>query len=90
MNTIQVAFPSEEWQELVGLSQQEQVSPMYLLLQAVRRFLEERNRLARARQSLQDSFGIWKDRDDLDADSMILVQKLRQEWDIHERHLELV
>lgn len=89
MNTVQVSLPSQEWHELVGLSQQEQVSTVYLLKQAVRNFLDEKKRLSRARQGLQKSFGVWADRDDLDKESVVVVNDLRREWDEREQRLGL-
>ncbi len=35
---------------------------------------------SRARQGLQKSFGIWADRDDLNRDSIVIVNELRCEW----------
>jgi hypothetical protein len=89
MNTVQVSLPSQEWQELVGLSQQEQVSPVYMLKQAVRNFLDEKKRLSRARQGLQKSFGVWADRDDLNEESITIVNEMRREWDEREQRLGL-
>ncbi len=89
MNTVQVSLPSQEWHELVGLSQQEQVSPVYMLKQAVRHFLDEKKRLSRARQGLQKSFGIWADRSDLNDESVSIVNEMRREWDEREQRLGL-
>lgn len=85
MNTVQVSLPSQEWRELVGLSQQEQVPTVHLLQQAVRSFLDEKKRLARVRQGLQKSFGVWADRDDLDRESAVIVNELRGEWNEREQ-----
>lgn len=85
MSTVQVTLPSQEWRELVGLSQQEQVPTVHLLQQAVRNFLDEKKRLARARQGFQRSFGLWADRDDLNKESIVIVNELRSEWDEREQ-----
>lgn len=89
MDTVQVLLPGQEWRELVGLSEQEQVSPVYMLKQAVRHFLDEKKRLACARQGLQKSFGIWADRDDLNEESVTVINDMRREWDEREQRLGL-
>lgn len=90
MDGVRVRLPRKEWEELVRLGQEEDVSPDGLLQQAVKRFLDEKRRQLEARRALRDSFGIWKDRDDLGADSTVIVDELRQEWDERERRLGLV
>ena len=87
MSTVQVSLPSQEWHELVGLSQQEQVSPVYMLKQAVRHFLDEKKRLSGVRQGLQKSFGVWANRDDLKEESTTIVNAMRREWDEREQRL---
>lgn len=89
MDTVQVRLSGKEWQELVRLGQEGNVSPDRLLNLAVRRFVDEKKRLRRARRALQESFGVWKDRDDLEADSTVIVGELRREWDERERRLGL-
>lgn len=89
MNTVQVSLPSQEWHELVGLSQQEQVSPVSMLKQAVRHFLDEKKRLSCVRQGMQKSFGVWADRDDLNEESITIVNEMRREWDEREQRLGL-
>jgi hypothetical protein len=40
-------------------------------------------------ESLQESFGVWKDRDDIQSDSIVIVDKWRKEWDEREQRLGL-
>ncbi|HOU12500.1 MAG TPA: hypothetical protein PKZ84_05245 [Anaerolineae bacterium] len=85
MSTVQVTLPSQEWRELVGLSQQEQIPTVQLLQQAVRNFLDAKKRVARSRQGFQKSFGLWADRNDLDKESIVIVNELRCEWNEREQ-----
>jgi hypothetical protein len=89
MSTVQVQLPSKDWEELVGLGRQEQVPPGHLLEQAVRRFLEEKKRRSQARKAIRESFGLWKNRADLETDSAVMVRNLRREWDEREQRLGL-
>ena len=89
MGAVQVRLPKEEWEKLVWLGRHEEVSPNHLLELAVRHFVDEKKHLRRARRALQESFGIWRDRDDLKTDSTVLVDGLRQEWDEREQRLGL-
>jgi len=82
-----VSVPDAEWQELVKLSAQEGVPPESLLEKALRRYLSEVRRIAEARRLLRQSFGVWKNRDDLGGDSVDIVNKLREEWDERTRRL---
>lgn len=81
MTTVDVCLPEKVWQDLVALGEREKRSPDVLLEQAVQYFLEKRQEEGQAPQGLQESFGIWRDRDDLTSDSVTLVEKLREEWD---------
>jgi len=37
--------------------------------------------------ALQDSFGVWRDRDDLTGDSTAMVRSMREEWQDREARL---
>ena len=37
--------------------------------------------------ALQDSFGVWRDRDDLTGDSAAMVRSMREEWQDREARL---
>jgi len=87
MSTVRVHISEKVWQDLVLLGQKEQASPDNLLEQAVRRFLQEKRDRPEHRRGLQESFGIWKERDDLQADSTAIVDQLRREWDEREQRL---
>ena len=89
MSTIQIRLPKTVWQELVSLGQEEATSPNHLLEQAARRFLVKKRRRGLARKTLHESFGVWKDRNDLEVDSMVVVDEMRQEWDEREQRLGL-
>ena len=89
VSMIQIRLPKTVWQELVSLGQKEAASPNHLLEQAVRRFLEEKRRRGLAHKMLHESFGVWKDRNDLAADSTVVVAEMRQEWDEREQRLGL-
>ena len=89
MSTVQIRLSKTVWQELVSLGQEEATSPDHLLEQAARRFLEEKRRRRLAHKTLYKSFGVWKDRDDLAADSTVIVDEMRQEWDEREQRLGL-
>jgi hypothetical protein len=89
MSTVRVHLSEKVWRELVLLGQKEQASPDNLLEQAVRRFLQEREARLEHRRGLQESFGVWKERDDLKADSTVIVDELRGEWDEREQRLGL-
>ncbi|MBS3784674.1 MAG: hypothetical protein KGY78_09550 [Anaerolineae bacterium] len=89
MSKVQVDLPVHIWQELVSLGRQEAASPDQLLERAVRDFLEDRRRQRAGLEALQESFGIWGNRDDLEADSSTLVEEWRQEWDERERRIGL-
>ena len=89
MSTVRVYLSEKVWQELVLLGQKEQASPDNLLEQAVRRFLQEKGVRLEHRRGLQESFGVWKERDDLKADSTVIVDELRGEWDEREQRLGL-
>ncbi|RLC61801.1 MAG: hypothetical protein DRI48_10325 [Chloroflexi bacterium] len=89
MSTVRVHLPKKVWQELVLLGQKEQASPDNLLEQAVRRFLQEKGVRLEHRRGLQQSFGIWKERDDLKTDSTAIIDELRGEWDEREQRLGL-
>ncbi len=89
MSTIQIRLPKTVWQAFVSLGQEEATSPDHLLEQAARRFLEEKKQRGLAHKMLHESFGVWKDRDDLAADSTIIVGEMRQEWDEREQRLGL-
>ena len=90
MSTVRVSLSEKMWKELVLLGQKEVASPDDLLEQAVRRFLREKRGRFQAPKGLQESFGVWKDReDDLKSDSTVIVDELRKEWDERERRLGL-
>ena len=89
MSMIQIRLPEVVWQELVSLGQEEATSSNHLLEQAIRRFLAEKRRRGLAHKRLHESFGAWKDRNDLEADSTVVVAEMRQEWDEREQRLGL-
>lgn len=89
MGVVRVNLPKSVWQELVSLGREETASPDQLLEQAVRDFVEERRRQRKARKALQQSFAIWSDRDDWEADSSLLVEKWRRDWDERQQRLDL-
>jgi len=89
MSTIRVHLSERAWQDLVSLGEEERVSPGELLEQAVRYYLRERRERRQARRGLQESFGIWKDRDDLKTASTAVVEGLREEWGEREQRLGL-
>ncbi|RMD59322.1 hypothetical protein D6833_11615 [Candidatus Parcubacteria bacterium] len=89
MSTVRVHLSKKVWQELVLLGQKEQASPGNLLEQAVRRFLQEKGARLEPRRGLQESFGVWKERDDLQTESAVIVSELRREWDEREQRLGL-
>ena len=49
----------------------------------------ERPQLEKARSALQDSFGIWRNRTDLPADSAAMVRAMRDAWQTREDRLGL-
>jgi hypothetical protein len=83
MSTVCVHISEKVWRELVLWGEQEQVSPDNLLEQAVRRFLQEKRDRPEHRRGLLESFGVWKERDDLQADSTAIVDQLRREWKVN-------
>jgi hypothetical protein len=90
MSTVYVHLSEKVWQELVSLGRKEQASPDDLLEQAIRRFLQEKRAQFEHRRGLQESFGVWKEWDDIKADSTVIVDELRREWDDREQRLGLV
>lgn len=89
MSTVYVHLSEKVWQDMVSLGQEEKTPPADLLEQAVRRFLREKRDRLQAPRGLQESFGVWKERDDLTSDSTVIVDKLRKEWDEREQRLGL-
>ena len=85
----QVQITTTEWEALAELSRREGVPPADLVRQALGRYFAEKNRILRARQALRQSFGVWKDRDDLQRDSLDLVNELREGWNERTRRLGL-
>ena len=77
----QVTIPKREWRRLEDLSIKEGVPVADLLLGAVQQYLAKKEKAVKAAGALQQSFGIWKDRDDLPEDSTDVVDELRGEWD---------
>ena len=89
MSTVQVALSEKIWQDLVSVGQEEAISPDTLLKQAVEHFLLQKKDRPQSRIGLQESFGIWEKRDDLNSDSVDIVNELRGEWDEREQRLGL-
>ncbi|MEA3407258.1 MAG: ribbon-helix-helix protein, CopG family [Chloroflexota bacterium] len=85
----EVRIPATEWEALAELSRREGVPPADLVREAVRRYLDKKNELLKARRALSKSFGVWKDREDLQRDSLDLVNELREDWNERARRLGL-
>ena len=89
MSTVQVALSEKIWQDLVSIGREEAISPDTLLKQAVEDFLLQKKERPQSRIGLQESFGIWENRDDLNSDSIDIVNELRREWDEREQSRSL-
>lgn len=74
---------------MVSLGRREEKPPAELLEQAVIRFLQEKKERIQARNGLQESFGVWKERSDLKPDSTVIIDTMRGEWDEREQRLGL-
>lgn len=81
MDKVQVGLPATIWEELVSLGQEEAAFPDELVERAVRDHLDDRGKQHAARRALDQSFGIWKDREDLEGVSAALLDQWRREWD---------
>jgi len=89
MSTVRVRLAEKVWQDLVLLGREEKTHPADLLEQAVRNFLRDKKSRSQFRDGLQESFGVWKDRDDIQSDSIVIVDEWRKEWDEREQRLGL-
>lgn len=52
-------------------------------------YVREQKQAKDVETALQDSFGVWRDRDDLSGDSAALVRAMRDEWQEREKRLGL-
>jgi len=89
MGTVRVRLAEKVWQDLVLLGQEEKTHPADLLEQAVRNFSRDKKGRSQFRGGLQENFGVWKDRDDIQSDSIVIVDEWRKEWDEREQRLGL-
>ena len=85
----QVRISEGEWAALTALSAREGVPPDSLVREALKRYLAEKDRTMQTRRALRQSFGIWKDRNDLRPESVDLVNELREGWGERARRLGL-
>jgi hypothetical protein len=82
MVRTQIYLDEKQKAELDRLSVERRVTVSDLIRQAVDQFLGKGR--ANIEIALENSFGVWKDRDDV-GEARAHVRKIRREWDKRER-----
>ena len=73
-----VDIPAEELQRLTALSKERKVSRAHLVRCAVSQYLAEEEGKETRKDTLDELFGIWKDRN---IDGLAYQEMMRKEWD---------